>query len=528
MTTRTPNLRGLIALAKRDGVDIRPTLVRVITDLFVQEPVHSPAEVERYVELARHMLEGVDEASRHAVAMKLARYPRAPREILMMLAADTLEVAEPVLSQANFAEADLLRLVGTLDEARRRIIAGRADLPASVAARLADATSAAPALARRPETPSVAKEAIAKDIAAKDIAAKVAAAKEAGLKDRASHEVAPPSSEWERPLGLTVTPATAKPAAESLPGWMTKAVEPPAPVAVAPAKPAAPPKPATPPVAAKPAAQPLPSWMTKPAERPAPAVAAPSSPATPPVAAKPVAKPAAQPITKPIAEPMPLPSWMTKPADSAVPATSTPPKVAASAADAKPAPLPSWMTKPVVAAPAATLAPAASPAPVAPPAAAAAPSTRAMPNLAGSAFAIADLEQAALQRKPEEFIDRLARIFEIDRAKAEEVVRDPTGQSVAVACRALDMSCDVFSRIVLFLDPTIGRSVALVFSLAEYYGRLSVAEANEVVASWRSPKRATAPRHQPFTAPDGAGRHSFEPRRATPPLPGASRIAARG
>jgi hypothetical protein len=99
---------------------------------------------------------------------------------------------------------------------------------------------------------------------------------------------------------------------------------------------------------------------------------------------------------------------------------------------------------------------------------------------------------------------------------------------VAVACRALDMSCDVFSRIVLFLDPTIGRSVALVFSLAEYYGRMSVAEANEVVASWRAPKRAATPRHQPFTAPDGAGRHSFEPRRVAAAQPSGSRIAARG
>ena len=513
MTTRTPNLRGLIALAKRDGVDIRPTLVRVITDLFVQEPVHSPAEVERYVELARHMLDGVDVSSRFAVAMKLARYPHAPREILMMLAADTLEVAEPVLSRASFAEADLLRLADALDEPHRRILAGRKDLPASVAARLSGASAAATAAPRetslrRPATaPTVAKDTIAKDIVVKAIVAKDIVSKDASLKAGTSGDAepaAPASSEWERPLGL-------KPVAEPkpLPSWMTKPVATPAP------SPAASPTAATPPAAAKPATEPkpLPSWMTKPVTAPVPAPAASPTAATPPAAAKPVT------------EPKPLPSWMTKPVTAPAPSPAASPTAATPPAAAKPAtepkPLPSWITKPVVAAPAATLAPAAPPAP------AAVTSTRPLANLAGSTLAIADLEQAALQRKPEEFIDRLARVFDLDRARAEEVVHDATGQSVAIACRALDMPCDVFSRIVLFLDPTVGRSVALVFSLAEYYGRLSVAEANEVVASWRGTKR-TAPRHQPFTAPDGVGRHSFEPRRSAPPLPGASRIAARG
>ena len=36
-----PKLEGLDSLARRDGVDIRPTLIRVLTDLYLQKPSHS-------------------------------------------------------------------------------------------------------------------------------------------------------------------------------------------------------------------------------------------------------------------------------------------------------------------------------------------------------------------------------------------------------------------------------------------------------------------------------------------------------
>ena len=39
-----PHLDGLVDLACRDGVDIRPTLLRVLTDLYVQKRSHSADE----------------------------------------------------------------------------------------------------------------------------------------------------------------------------------------------------------------------------------------------------------------------------------------------------------------------------------------------------------------------------------------------------------------------------------------------------------------------------------------------------
>ena len=41
-----PNLNGLVELANRDGVDVRPTLLRVMTDLYVQKP-STPSRRER-------------------------------------------------------------------------------------------------------------------------------------------------------------------------------------------------------------------------------------------------------------------------------------------------------------------------------------------------------------------------------------------------------------------------------------------------------------------------------------------------
>jgi hypothetical protein len=53
-----PPLDGLVDLACRDGVDIRPTLLRVLTDLYVQKPKHSAEEETQYAELALGLIEG--------------------------------------------------------------------------------------------------------------------------------------------------------------------------------------------------------------------------------------------------------------------------------------------------------------------------------------------------------------------------------------------------------------------------------------------------------------------------------------
>lgn len=91
-----PGLEGLFDL-DRKGVDIRPTLLRVLTDQYLRTPVHAPDEERKYSELAMRLIDETDIATRAAVSVRLAPHACAPRSIMLQLARDVLEVAEPVL-----------------------------------------------------------------------------------------------------------------------------------------------------------------------------------------------------------------------------------------------------------------------------------------------------------------------------------------------------------------------------------------------------------------------------------------------
>lgn len=80
-----PSFDGLMHLAKREGVDIRPTLLRVLTDLYVQAPGHSAEEQQHYVELASRLIGQVDAATRAVVRARLAVYPDTPVEVRELL-----------------------------------------------------------------------------------------------------------------------------------------------------------------------------------------------------------------------------------------------------------------------------------------------------------------------------------------------------------------------------------------------------------------------------------------------------------
>lgn len=72
---------GLMALSRREGVDIRPTLLRVLTDLYVQTDTHTDDEEVQFVELASRLIDVVDDATRAAVRARLSVYPRTPHTL---------------------------------------------------------------------------------------------------------------------------------------------------------------------------------------------------------------------------------------------------------------------------------------------------------------------------------------------------------------------------------------------------------------------------------------------------------------
>jgi hypothetical protein len=80
-----PGFDGLMTLSRREGVDIRPTLLRVLTDLYVQTPTHTGDEERQFVELTSRLIEQVDDATRAVVRGRLSVYPGTPVTIMRKL-----------------------------------------------------------------------------------------------------------------------------------------------------------------------------------------------------------------------------------------------------------------------------------------------------------------------------------------------------------------------------------------------------------------------------------------------------------
>ncbi len=129
-------LAGLSDLRLRGGADTRPTLLRVLTDLYVQKLTHTPDEERHYTELALRLLEVVDATTRTLVAIRLARHLSPPRRIIERLAADLPDVAAPLRGHP------LLRPAATVSEP----VAMRTTMPVSQPAPAVQEAAAVPEL----------------------------------------------------------------------------------------------------------------------------------------------------------------------------------------------------------------------------------------------------------------------------------------------------------------------------------------------------------------------------------------------
>jgi hypothetical protein len=112
-------LDSLVDLACRDGVDIRPTLLRVLTDLYVQKPVHSPEEETQFVELALGLVDAVDTQTRATLAATLAAYPAAPEVVVGRLNAS---ISSRAAAGGKNGQDDLIDLFFSASPEERRLI----------------------------------------------------------------------------------------------------------------------------------------------------------------------------------------------------------------------------------------------------------------------------------------------------------------------------------------------------------------------------------------------------------------------
>ncbi len=128
-SSANPPLDSLVDLACRDGVDIRPTLLRVLTDLYVQKPSHSAAEETQYVELALGLIEAVDATTRSTVAATLSAYPTAPAVILARLGGHSMEAGSPRPAKIEAkSKNELVELFFAANSDERRLILTNLDV----------------------------------------------------------------------------------------------------------------------------------------------------------------------------------------------------------------------------------------------------------------------------------------------------------------------------------------------------------------------------------------------------------------
>lgn len=107
MTTTPPllsGLDGLMSLSRREGVDIRPTLLRVLTDIYVQAPSHTDDEERQFVELTSRLIDQVDDATRAAVRARLSIYPKTPIIIAEQLGIRSREQEQPAPLARSIAQ----------------------------------------------------------------------------------------------------------------------------------------------------------------------------------------------------------------------------------------------------------------------------------------------------------------------------------------------------------------------------------------------------------------------------------------
>ncbi|HEY7230708.1 MAG TPA: hypothetical protein VH558_10095 [Pseudolabrys sp.] len=113
-------LDSLVDLACRDGVDVRSTLARVLTDLYTHRPMHTAEEETQYVELMLGLIDSIDSTTHALVADKLRQYSNAPAMLLQKLDGRPDEI--------NETRADLVELFFSAAPDDRRLILTNLDV----------------------------------------------------------------------------------------------------------------------------------------------------------------------------------------------------------------------------------------------------------------------------------------------------------------------------------------------------------------------------------------------------------------
>ena len=149
-------LMGLLKLGHSGDVDVRPVLLRAVTDLFVGHPSHSLSELRQFEAIVVGLFDHCDAPTRQVVAAKLARFGAAPPSVVeLFLRAGGPAAAEFLAHSSLVGKPALMDAAENGEAALALAVAGRADLDPSTTLVLAKRpeTEVARALALNPAAP---------------------------------------------------------------------------------------------------------------------------------------------------------------------------------------------------------------------------------------------------------------------------------------------------------------------------------------------------------------------------------------
>ncbi|MFQ5958529.1 MAG: DUF2336 domain-containing protein [Alphaproteobacteria bacterium] len=135
-----PDLDSLIDLARQKSAAGRRTLFKTVRDLFFgSEDALSDRERALMGDILRKLIHDLERSVRKDLSERLAEDSRAPRELVVTLANDEIEVAHPVLVKSTvLQDADLIEIIRHRTQAHQLTIAMRRNISEDVSQALVD------------------------------------------------------------------------------------------------------------------------------------------------------------------------------------------------------------------------------------------------------------------------------------------------------------------------------------------------------------------------------------------------------
>ena len=125
----SPELQGLVAIAREQGLDMKPILLRVLTDLYVAADHHTPDEVVQFQDIAGTLAGQVDRDAALIAACKLANYAGTPVAVGEAFVARGDDAARIILAHAGWLPRTIvLAQAATGDRILAAAVAARMDV----------------------------------------------------------------------------------------------------------------------------------------------------------------------------------------------------------------------------------------------------------------------------------------------------------------------------------------------------------------------------------------------------------------